>query len=251
MGSTILDLAKDICDEPGVNVERPASLFGGYDEDDMTPRRIVRALTRTCQHLAARYEWQTLKRMHTFSTLAAEVQTGGIPSDMLRPVQDSMWIAGLQVYGPVNDQDWAAMKAGRLPQPWPSFRVEGDAMHLWPQPGVGQSVSYQYISNAVGSRVAGVGETGRQPVTRFQADTDTTWWDDELVTLGAVYQYRKGMQQDFAADERDFEWVLADRIKGDGNSKILSMSPRKQSLRKPAVTLINATDGTRWGGSDW
>jgi len=57
MGSTILQLSWDICDDPGVGLERPASLFGAYDEGDATPQRILRALTRTIRSLAARREW--------------------------------------------------------------------------------------------------------------------------------------------------------------------------------------------------
>lgn len=246
MASTLLDLAKDFCDDPSINLQRPATLFGVYDEGDVTPRRIVRAMTKAAQHIAARYEWQVLKSEHQFATTASEIQAAAIPADLLRPVQDTMWVAGLKFMGPVNDADWAAMRSGRLPQAWPAFRIYGDAMHLWPMPGDGQSVTYQYISNAVGTAAG----TPRTKISRFAADTDIPLWDDELMMLGAVLQYRKALRKDYGQDQIDFEQMLADRIKADGGSKILSMGgSRLTNRRRPVVTLT--TTEPKWGGSDW
>lgn len=250
MGSNLLALASDICDDPSINLQRPLTLFGAYDEGDTTDRRLVRALTKTCQYLAGRYEWQVLKQSYTFSTVASEIQTAALPSDYLRPVQDTMWVNGLRVIGPVNDQDWAAMKAGRLPLSYPSFRIYNDQFHLLPISGAGQSVTYQYITKAVGTAAPVSPSTARTLVTRFSADTDQALWDDELMTLGAVYQIRKSLRKDYAQDERDFETCILDRIKADGGSRILSMGGKKDNrLQRPAVTLISQT--TAWKGSDW
>lgn len=250
MGSSLLDLALDICDDPGVNLQRPMSLFGAYDEGDTTDRRLVRAFTKTARYLAGRYEWQGLKREHTFTTVAAEIQPNGAPPDLLRPVQDTMWVAGLRVIGPINDEDWAAMRAGRLPQSFPAFRIYGDALHLWPKPGVGQSVAYQYISTAIGTAAPVSPATERTPISRFTADTDKALWDDEIMTLGAIYQYRKALRKDYAQDQQDFEVCVLDRIKADGGSRILSMGNRRQNrLQRPSVTLTTSTP--HWEGSDW
>jgi hypothetical protein len=244
MGSPLLTLAHDVCDDPGVNLQRPMSLFGAYDEGDTTDRRLVRALTKTCQYLAGRYEWQAIKREFTFSTAAAEIQPVGLPTDFLRPVQNTMWVAGLRVEGPVNDEDWAAIRAGRLPQVMPAFRIYGDQMHLWPQPSVGQSVTYQYVSTAIGTSASNA------PVIRFSADTDKALWDDELMTLGMVYQIRKSLRKDYAQDEKDLEMCILDRIKADGGSRILSMAGNRRSgLQRPAVSLVSQTPS--WNGSDW
>lgn len=250
MGATLLDLALEVCDDPGVNLQRPSTLFGDYDEGDVTPRRLVRAMNRCARGIAARYEWQILKREHSFATVAAEVQPSGIPADLLRPVQDTMWVVGLQFMGPVNDADWAAMRAGRLPQAWPSFRIYNDAMHLWPQPGDGQAVTYQYISNAIGTAAPVSEGQPRTPVTKFTADTDKPLWDDEVMILGTVMEYRKAMRKDYGQDQIDFEKLLADRIKADGGSRILSMANLGRVNRRRPVVTITQTQPT-WGGSDW
>lgn len=250
MASTLLELALDVCDDPAVRLQRPATLFGAYDEGDTTDRHLLRAITKTATYLAGRYEWQCVKREFTFATVAAEIQPNGLPSDLLRPVQDTMWVAGLQVQGPINDADWAAMRAGRLPQVWPSFRIFNDQLHMWPMPGLGQSVSYQYISNAIGTAAPVSPATERTPVRRFGLDTDKTLWDDELMTLGVIMQVRKGLRKDYAQDQQDFETCLLDRIKADGGSRILSMSRKSRNrLHRPSVTLTSTTPV--WGGSDW
>ena len=94
--------------------------------------------------------------------------------------------------------------------------------------------------------------TGVRPrISRFAADTDIPLWDDELMTLGAIFQYRKGLRKDYAQDQIDFEGCLANRIKADGGSKVLSMggSSARDRGRTPTVTLT--TTVPKWGGSDW
>ena len=243
MPQTLIQLARDICDDPAVNLEPPATLFGAYNEGDVTDRRILAAIRTTCRNLASRYDWQALHAPHTFTSVDGFVQPSGLPADFLRMVPDTFWVSGLPVQGPLDAQTWAAIQAGRQAQVWPAFYIAGGVLSLWPRPGAGQSLSFTYIRDGVG-RTPTQTETDGSPkhVGRFVSDQDTTYWPDELIRLGAVYQYRKAIRQDYAQEERDFELYLSNTLRADGGGRrIISMNPTQQRLRHPAVTLIAPT----------
>ena len=55
MCSTLLELARDIADETGL--ERPESLFPGADAGDTSGLRIVRATEWLCRYLTRNWNW--------------------------------------------------------------------------------------------------------------------------------------------------------------------------------------------------
>ena len=127
-------------------------------------------------------------------------------------------------------------------------------------PSVGQTVTGAYVpAGALVTAVSGsdvtlstvasktatsASYTARTPLTRFAADTDTTLWDDELITRGIVFEYRKGERLDYAQDKADFETLKADRIKQDGGRRKIAMNrggdtaaDRIAQMRSAAVVI--------------
>ena len=51
MGSTILQLCQDACDEPALSLGRPSTLFASDNNGDDSDRKLLRALTATCRYL--------------------------------------------------------------------------------------------------------------------------------------------------------------------------------------------------------
>lgn len=236
----LIRLMYDVCDDPMVNLERPTTLFSAYNEGDRTDRNLIRAVTRAClNEIAPRYNWQVLRATHQFSTSAAELQADGIPSDLLRPIEGSFWFSTLQMVGPMNDEDYAAVKAGQLAQPWPAVRFEGDNLLIWPIPAAGVTVTYRYLRNAIGTALPGEGQTSRPFISEFTKDTDKVIWDDELVRLGTILEWRKGQQLDTTQAKIDFEEKLASCITADGGSKRLSMSSNSVRVNRPSITIVN------------
>lgn len=83
------------------------------------------------------------------------------------------------------------------------------------------------------------------PLTRFQTDTDVVAFDDELITQGIVYQYRKAERFDYAQDQQDFLQLMNDRIKQDGGRRPVNMArgrrnsaqDRIEAMRSAAVVI--------------
>lgn len=215
--STLINLASDIADQLGL--QRPSTLFGVYDEGDTSDRKILRAITQTCKHLAADYDWQTLQARHSFTTIAAEAQTSGLPTDFERMVINTAWDEDLNrpLCGPYNAQEWAEVQSSLIARIEPAFAILGDVFYLAPEPPAGRTIAYTYIRDSIGKNAAGTRKA------RFTVDTDTTLWDDELITAGAVMFHLKNDKEAFATEHQDFEKIKADRIKRDGGGRVLYM----------------------------
>lgn len=239
MGSMLIDLISQICDDPAVGITKPQTLFGAYDEGDTSDRHLLRALTKTCRHIAARQDWQVLRRTHTFTTVNAEIQTSGLPLDLLRTVKGTFYLAGQPVCGPLNDQEYSAAKAGNLSQPGPSFRIEGDQLLIYPAPAAGQSATYRYIRNSIGTKPGENPGDPRIPIASPTTDHDTFYWEDELLVLGTIMNWRKGQRLDYATDMAEFELHMSEVFKEDGGSRIISMGSDRGHGIRPSVTMIN------------
>lgn len=214
----ILTLAHDAADELGLI--RPATLFAAYDEGDTSDRKLLRALHKTCAVLAAGHDWQVIQARHSWSAVAAVDQPGGLPGDFLRVVDETFWNESrrLPVVWPMTSRDWQEAEAGISPITSPSAIQDGNVIKIRPAPSVNEVFAFRYIRKRIG--FAADGTTARE---RFSADTDTPLWDDELVTLGVVYHFRKMERLDYAQDERDFDLMKIDRIKADGGIRTYNM----------------------------
>jgi hypothetical protein len=214
--STILAIACDVADD--LSIQRPSTLFPTYNEGDSTDRKLFRALAKTCQFIAASYDWSVLQNRHAWAATAAEVQPA-LPSDWLRMVMDTAWDETLRrpLCGPLSPQEWAEAKSSAIGRIEPAFVLVGTELRMVPAPPAGRLFAVGYVSNAIGTDASGA------RIARFGADNDRPLWDDELVTLGTVYHWRKAERYDYAQDEVDFRVMMQDRIKRDGGGRVVRM----------------------------
>jgi len=183
-------------------------------------------------------EWQARKAYYTVSVVPAFTQRGD--SVLLFPVPTADLSEGYEyitsAIGWGNDTGASPSFTGTITAGSPVIAVASTSGL-----SVGMAVSggglppYSLITAIVTNTSVTVGNvpltaavaaslTAKTPLTRFNADTNTTFWDDELVTLGAILHFRQGERYDYAEDKMAFERMMADRIKQDGGKKILDMS---------------------------
>ena len=96
------------------------------------------------------------------------------------------------------------------------------------------------LSNPALTGVTNGSYTAQIPVSRFLTDTDTTFWDDELIIQGIVFQYRKAERFDYAQDQADFELLKAERIKQDGGRRKVNMGGRGNSAQDRVDAMRSA-----------
>ena len=219
--ATALALVQFAADE--LSLARPTNISD--TSSDNTAQKLVRHFTRTCRQLSAEYDWSRLRREKTITTTATEEQVSALPTDFLRFVPESMWNRSkrTKVNGPLPPDDWQARKATLVTGTYNNFIIRNNSFLMQPVPGAGQTIAFEYITKYVGINAAATTE-----LLDFTADTDTTYFDDELILLGVVWRYRKAEGLDYSEEFREYGMRRANLIKMDGGRRIVDMNTMKQ-----------------------
>lgn len=189
---------------------------------------------------ASRYAWQGLQREATFTTVATQVQAivANVTSGFEYIVNNTIWNRSLRrpVYGPDSEQDWQQAKAMQINGPFNRFRIINGVINFYPVPAAGQSCYFEYITNFWVTDVNGNGSAV------WEADTDLTSLDEQLLILGTVWRWKAAKGLAYAEDFRKYEARLLDVQNRDGGKPILTMTGAKYDV--PPVVIVPAGS---WG----
>lgn len=177
---SLLTICNAVCDE--VALTRPATIVGNSSDD---ARTLLRLVNKVGNDLMLTVDWQILRKEQTFSALAQEVQTSILPSDFNRfvPVTFYNRNTGQNIEGPIQSSEWQQIKANSDVAAQPYFIYRGGVVSILPTLTAGHTLAFEYISNQWAQ------SSGATPQTSFQADTDTGIIDEDLITLGAIFEY--------------------------------------------------------------
>lgn len=197
---------------------------------DPQVKQILTILEEECIELAARHPWRALVNECTFTTLATEVQgtflnlgTGTAANNLRYILNNVMWnrTLGIKVWGPVDPQDWQALKAMIGSGPYSQYRIRGSISaqaHLLfnPAPAAGDTIAFEYMTNNWCLN-------GSVPTAVFVADTDTLLLDESLVSAGLKWRWKKEKGLTYAEDFNSYERMVENAIGRDGTKKTLYM----------------------------
>lgn len=186
------------------------------------------------QEQATRYQWESLQTEATFTTLATQVQGS---MNTIAPgwdyiVNDTMWNRTLRrpVYGPKAQQDWQQSKAMQINGPFNSFRIIGDSINFYPNPAVGQTCAFEFMSvNWV--------KTTTSTSSIWMADTDTPKINDQLMVLGLIWRWKQAKGLDYAEDFAKYERRINDAMGRDAGKNILSFDGGAKYDIQPVVMV--------------
>jgi hypothetical protein len=162
--------------------------------------------------LSRAYPWTRLVTEKTFSTTAAAIQTGAVPTDFNWYLDDTMWnrTTRVKLAGPVSAEEWQSFQAiSLLSIPQSVFRFRGGDLLIYPTPTAAQTVAYEYGSTywVSGSKTA------------FSADTDTALLDENLITLGLRWRFKAAKGFDYAEDFATYQIEKQKVISRDGGRR--------------------------------
>lgn len=181
---TLLTICQDAADRIGL--PKPASVISSTDQ---TTVELLAFAKQEGIELMKAVPWEELTTEATFTTTATAAQSGSIPSDWDRFLNDSMFNRTQQkpMLGPITGQQWQERQAYATASAinyW--WRVRGGEILITPTPAAGETIAFEYISNKW------VLDTdGTTAKSAFSADTDTTRIPEELVTLGVIWRFLK------------------------------------------------------------
>lgn len=208
---TLLTIAQDVADEVRTTV-RPTSVISNTDPD---AQNILRLANKVGKDLMEMFAWQVLTKEQTFTSVAGEEQTSILPSDFDRFVDETFWDrSSKRLYsGPVTSKRWQSLKASDSVGNVRAFRLRGDSVFVLPAQTAGNSLAFEYVSNQWCQSSGGAGQTV------WTDDEDTGVIDEELMTLGLIFEYYKtqGLPQAAAAleDYNDKITLLSGNDNGD------------------------------------
>lgn len=184
-----------------------------------TAVHLLRLAQEEGKALAARHPWQALISEHTFTTSAAETQSGGLPADFNGwVIPETMYNRTKRryVFGPVAPEEWQSLKASLVSRVNPAYRIRGDALLFTPAPPASETVAFEYISKNWCKSSGGT----RQDA--WAADTDTGVLNEDLMTLGLVWRFKQAKGMEFQTDGALYERRVDQASMRDGTRPRIS-----------------------------
>lgn len=181
---TLLSLTRDAADEIGIT--QPATVAGNSAPE---AQKLLRYANKVGNRLMKLVAWQVLRKEQAFTAIAGETQTGILPSDFDRFVPETFWdrTATRLISGPVTSNEWSGLKATVYNSANRKFAYRGGAVLVIPVFAGGESVAFEYVSNQWA-----LATDGTTYKTTLSVDTDTSILDEELITLGVIYEFLLG-----------------------------------------------------------
>lgn len=226
---TLLSIIKDAQDELGL--PRDTAVINSTDQ---TTRTLLRFANKEGRELMRRHPWQALVTVKTFTSTAAEEQTGAIPSDLDRFINESFFnrTKKRRLVGPLSPQEYEAQKSITASVLIDTFRVKGDAFLIVPTPPSGETYAYEYVSKNWCQDSGGTGQAA------WADDTDTGVLDEELMTMGVVWRFRKSKGFDYAEDFATYQQQVTQAIMRDGVRRTINFSTDESLFENASVPYV-------------
>lgn len=233
--ANILALIQEVADRVGL--VRPTQVIGSSDHQ---ARQLLALSNQEGRELSRRYAWEGLTFEHSFTTIASETQTSGIPAAFDRFIPGTVYnrTKNRPVSGPMTQREWQDYKARQTSLVFDAFRVRGGSFLIAPTPSAGDSIYYEYVSKYW---CMSANDTTPDQDS-WVADTDITVHDDELMILGIHWRYLRSRGLDYADTFQSYELALAQLTGRDGGSRILNMGQKYRVSTANGVSVTLSDD---------
>lgn len=215
---TLLSICQDVADEVGF--KQPTSIVGASDN---LARQLLRLANREGRELSQAGPWEALVKEYTF-TLATSDQDYALPSDFRYIIPSTTWNRDNKriVINPVSSQEWQFLKGWTAIQGLNLRARIRDGQLEFEQTITsadnGKTIAFEYVSKYWAESSGGTAQED------FAADTDVSKLDEELVTQGVVWRFKKAKGLDWQPDFQTYTNLKNKQMARDGGSRILRLS---------------------------
>jgi hypothetical protein len=202
-----------------LDLVRPSVLTGSNADEQ--GKQLLACANEEGREAARRGAWQALTKEQTFTTTAAETQSGAIPSDFDRIIQGTAYnrTKARPLTGPLTAIEYQDYKGRLTSFVYEAFRIRGDAFLIVPAPPAGETVAFEYISKWWCGAAADTAPTQ----ATIAADTDIVFLDEELFRLGTMWRYLRRRGLDYAEGMQQYEMLLAQLLGRDAGARPIYM----------------------------
>lgn len=214
----------------------PSSIVGSSDK---TAKQLLSLAIREGHYLSTKKDWSRLVSEHTF-TLATADQDYALPADFRWIIPNTTYNRDDNriVLNPISSQDWQFLKA------WTSIsgltrraRIRNNLIEFEETIAAadnGKTIAFEYLSSYWADTAAGGAKK-----SKFTLDTDVSLIDEELVTLGLIWRFRRAKGLDFEDERAEYLAQLNVIKAADGGARTLSMNSstaKSLSLTNPNIS---------------
>lgn len=216
--STLLDICRNAANACGFG--SPVTIVGNTDK---TARQLLTIANLECEFLSTQKDWQELRSEHTFQLVTSD-QEYPLPDDFRWIIPGTTYDRDNDriVLNPVSGQEWQYLKA------WTSIggltrRARIRASQLEFEQTItaadnGKTIAFEYQSSYWAQSSAGSAKK------RFTADTDIFRLDDDLMTMGIIWRFRRAKGLGYEDERAEYLAQLNIHKAADGGSRTLDMS---------------------------
>lgn len=130
-----------------------------------------------------------------------------------------------QMLGPVDAQQWQWLKSGYISTgPRVRWRILGNTFQIWPPYNTQEYLGFEYRSKGFVRSATGT------VLNSFEADTDTTIFDDSIIVLLTKLKYFQIKSFDTTALRADYMRYLSIAKANDKGSATLSFAPQPSAV---------------------
>lgn len=178
--------------------------------------------------LSRRYNWLSLVKEHTFSTVAS-TEDYSLPSDFSRLENQTLWDRNNyeSIRGPLSSQQWQEYKSSVLATTntvWKRFRIRDVSgtvkFSIHPTPDAAETMVFEYVSDNWCETSGGSGQSA------WAADTDVGVLDEYLLGLGIKWRLLNRLGMIFDEEREEYEREVIKAIARDGGAPILNLTGR-------------------------
>lgn len=227
---SLLTIVQSHCRIHALNI--PTSVVGNTD---VTISQILGLVNELVEDVVDESKFQAFTREALFMTTATEDQgamTTLAPNGYLWVNNETFYDRTLRrpVYGPINDNEWQALKAIPNPGPFYKYRIRGDHLLINPVPTAPFSqIVFEYASSYGVNSVGGVGQAS------FIADTDVSLLPEKIIKKGLSFRWKRLKGLPYQADESDFYKLLNSYIAKDGTKRQYDLASGSANMIKPGI----------------
>jgi hypothetical protein len=224
---SLLTIVQNASDQ--VEIAQPTSVIGNTSVD---AQKFLRLANKVGRRLMKIFPWQALSKETTFTSVATEEQTSILASDFDRFISETFWNRSdaYLVSGPITAQEWQGLKATSYADTENrKFRHRGGSIYITPTMEAGKILAFEHVSNLWCQSSGGTGQSA------WVADDDTGVIDEELITLGLVWEYLNAESLPNAAEAAAYEEYFEVLIENDRPSENILV----------AGDIFGGTRGTR------
>ena len=217
---SLLTIVQNAVDRIGFGAT-PDTVVGNTDK---TAKQML-ALVNQEGELLSRFQWEALVKEYTFP-LATGDQDYATPAGFRYMIPDSVWSRDSKrpVRTPITSQEWQFYKG------WSTVtgltlraRIRNKELEFdqtITSDDNGKTIAYEYVSSYWAETSGGTAKEN------FTLDADVGILDEELLTLGLIWRFKKAKGLEWQSDYLDYKNHVSQAKARDGGSRSLNLGSR-------------------------